>query len=437
MNACWRNKSDIKPEPSTKFKQKCGACSGYSYTPSNVAICNWCDTLCHKKCVKGQLGCLACCATLYPGYACTSWELTGDPNFCNDKIFNPYDLDNLTNLIGDKVENEIEYNCMWQEVSDFLKECKYKQLKDITKSKHGELKTFNLNIRSLPKYINALREKIDILQKYDVLCLNETSCDLSKLPHGINDILLDGFHAPITRSPTRSSNKGGGLAIYVNKSVCNEDSLDDLELEKQPFDPNGEFLFVKVSNCKNTEKTVIVGNVYRSPSNSTQKFLDLYEHILQKLDKHKTKQVIISGDFNIDLIKHETDTFSQNLLDLTTKYGLAQTISRPTRITDTSATLIDHVYTNMISKVVTTSVITLDLTDHLATSITVSLDANFDSTKWNKIGRIYSKENRNEYRIFNVANSEKFTELINNENWDIPEGLDSQKQYDHFQLIYI
>ena len=65
------------------------------------------------------------------------------------------------------------------------------------------------------------------------LCFNETSCDTNKLPNGKVDILLDGFHPPKTRSPTRSSNKGGGLAIYVNKSLCNEDDIEELEIEVQ------------------------------------------------------------------------------------------------------------------------------------------------------------------------------------------------------------
>ena len=56
-----------------------------------------------------------------------------------------------------RIANEIEYNCLWQEVSEFLRECKYKQLKNTTKSKPGELKTFNLNIRSLNKHISCLK----------------------------------------------------------------------------------------------------------------------------------------------------------------------------------------------------------------------------------------------------------------------------------------
>ena len=295
VNACKQIKSGSKNDSIPKFKQKCGACSGHSYKPSNVSTCYWCDAPCHTKCIKGQLGCLACCAVMYPGYAYHNWELNGDPNLGNYRIFNPYNPNNLTNDIGDRIENEIEHNCMWQEVSDFLTDCKYKQFKDTTKSKNGELKTFNLNIRSLAKHIGALKEEIEILKKYDVLCFNETICDTSKLPNGKDDLLLDEFHPPTVRPPTRLSDKGGGLAIYVSKSVCNEDDIEKLKLEVQPPDPSGEFLCVKLTNCKKTEKTVILGNVYRSPSNNSQKFLDLYEQILQKLNKYKSKHTIILG----------------------------------------------------------------------------------------------------------------------------------------------
>ena len=116
--------------------------------------------------------------------------------------------------------------------------------------------------------------------------------------------------------------------------MCSEDEIEKLKLEIDPPNPNGEFLFIKINNCKNSGKAVIVGNVYRSPSRNTQKFVDLYEEVLQKLDRHKSKCIIISGDFNIDLIKHESDQHSQNLLDTAFKYGFAQTISRPTRVTD-------------------------------------------------------------------------------------------------------
>ena len=435
--ATRKNGGTLEP----KFKQKCAVCNGFSHSVNNVSKCEWCDKICHTKCVKGQLGCLSCCEEMYPGYTAHIWEIYDDPNHKNNKIFNPYDPSNLANIIGDKIENELEHNSMWQDVSDFLTNCKYKQLKDIAPSKHGELKTFNLNIRSLWKHIDKITDINETLKNFDVLCFNETSCNVEKLPNGINDILIENFHPPVVKPPYRQSNKGGGLVTYINKSLCNEEDITRLEaMEPGTPDQNGEFLFVKVANCKCTEKTVILGNVYRSPSSSTQKFIELYDEVLHKLDKFKNKHALISGDFNIDLLNHESDVFAQQLLDTAAKYGYAQTIARPTRITDHSTTLIDHIYSNMISKVVSSSVITVDLTDHLATTVTMSLDSNFDNSTWRNCGQIFSigSENKSrEFRIFNEANSQKFGELIDTETWEIPEGLNAEQQYEKFQEIYM
>ena len=104
---------------------------------------------------------------------------------------------------------------------------------------------------------------------YDVYCFNETSYEVSKLPHGVDGIMLKGFNPPITQPPVRASDKGSGLAIYINKNICDEDDYDQIGPDK-----NGEFLFVKINNCTKTEKSVVLGNVYRSPLNNKQKFLD-------------------------------------------------------------------------------------------------------------------------------------------------------------------
>ena len=39
---------------------------------NNYAKCIWCDKICHKKCINGQLGCLPCCIELIPGFQCNS-----------------------------------------------------------------------------------------------------------------------------------------------------------------------------------------------------------------------------------------------------------------------------------------------------------------------------------------------------------------------------
>ena len=53
-------------------------------------------------------------------------------------------------------------------------------------------------------------------------------------------------------------------------------------------------------------------------------------------------------------------------------HGLVQLVSRPTRITDSSATLIDQVYTNNVDNIKSCNILTVDLTDHLATHTKIS-----------------------------------------------------------------
>ena len=109
-----------------KYKQKCGACTGYSYSPKNVVECDWCFSKCHKKCVKGTLGCLKCCEIMIPAYKINIWDLFDEPNLANNAFFNPYDSKKLASDIGDAIDNEIEQNCAWQEVLEFLTKCKYR-----------------------------------------------------------------------------------------------------------------------------------------------------------------------------------------------------------------------------------------------------------------------------------------------------------------------
>ena len=417
-----------------KFKVKCYSCDGYSYTPHNVKTCEWCSHQSHKKCMIGNLGCKKCCTDNFAGFSSTSWELFGGQP-CNDKIYNPYDPDKLINRIGNTLDNIDEGNSEWNDVSDFLLRCKYKLLKDVTSSNTEELSILSLNIRSLNKNVSIISDNMTQFSKFDVLCFNETNCDVSKLANGLSDLTLEGFHPPVLKAPFRKSGRGGGLAVYVRNTVCCEDDIDilDLGLDEKTIDGDGEFLPLRIRNCKSKNRSVILLNTYRSPSRKPLKFNVALEHILQKLGRFKNKHALVIGDFNIDLIKYESDNHAQNLIDCTSKFGFAQTISRPTRVTDHSATLIDHIYSNMIHKVISSNVITTDLSDHLATSVFISLDTHYDRT----ILHLPTDNGQcHDYRIFNESNNLKFKELIHNETWELDENLNANDQYDSLMKIY-
>ena len=428
-------------DPIKITKIQCNSCSGFSYSQRTIKTCHWCDGKVHAKCWKADLGCISCCEKIIPGFHAYKYELYGIDSCKNNTIYNPYSSSHFATQIGNILDEEEGSNTMWREISELLTSCKYKQMKDVKTDFESEINIFSLNIRHLHDKIGKLRDNIDHYQKFDMLCFNECNLKLDQLPHGIPDIELDGFHEPILQPPIRSSGRGGGLAIYVNKRICEESDIDsEFNPNPEPDNFNGEFQFIKIKNFKGSNRTVIFGNVYRSPSRNAEKFNALFENVLQKLDRHtKNKLLYLVGDFNQDLIKYDTDANSQNLIDMCTSHGLVQLISRPTRITDSSATLIDHVYTNNVENIKSCNILTVDLTDHLATHTKVSF-----STHSGTLSNVRSKNrgeavsDKKEFRIFNEANNSQFENLINAENWeDIHDDMDAQLQYDKFNEIYM
>ncbi|MCP4456642.1 MAG: endonuclease/exonuclease/phosphatase family protein, partial [Cytophagales bacterium] len=224
--------------------------------------------------------------------------------------------------------NEEHHNSMWSEISEFLVKCQYTQQKHVKTASKSQLKVFTLNVRSLTKNVCYLREQIDQFDKYDILCLNETNCTRDRLPNGINDLILDGFHEPFLQDPIRSSGRGGGLAIYVHKRVADIDKIELFNPNPDPTNTSGEFQFIKIHQCKGFNSTKIIANIYRSPSRNVESFNNLLESILQKLDRHSRKHMLLSGDFNIDLIKHDNNSSYQNLIDIMSNNGFIQIVSR-------------------------------------------------------------------------------------------------------------
>ena len=78
------------------------------------------------------------------------------------------------------------------------------------------------------------------------------------------------------------------------------------------------------------------------------------------------------GDYNIDLMQingnHNFRKYVNNILSTSTKGA----IDLPTRITDHSKTLLDHIYVNDPKHSYTSGVLLCDLSDHMATFVSIS-----------------------------------------------------------------
>ena len=84
---------------------------------------------------------------------------------------------------------------------------------------------------------------------------------------------------------------------------------------------------------------------------------------IYKILNTEKKLFYIIGDFNIDLLKADTERPINDYLDFIYSYSITPTVYKPTRITATSATIIDNILTNN-EVIIQSSIIVTDISDH-------------------------------------------------------------------------
>ena len=81
----------------------------------------------------------------------------------------------------------------------------------------------------------------------------------------------------------------------------------------------------------------------------------------------------IGGDFSADLLNSNSDTNIKDFMNLTYSLGCIPLITHPTRITTTSSTLLDHVYTNKVLGEHKSFILVEDVSDHLPVMVCSNL----------------------------------------------------------------
>ena len=75
--------------------------------------------------------------------------------------------------------------------------------------------------------------------------------------------------------------------------------------------------------------------------------------------------MLVLGDINGNLLKYNENKQTSDYLDMLLSLGFMPIITKPTRITDHTATLIDHIYTNTPEKLIKSGLCLADISDHL------------------------------------------------------------------------
>lgn len=276
-------------------------------------------------------------------------------------------------------------------------------------SKMYEYSSIHLNIQSLPAKFDKLKLLINNLHDQnidlDFIMLCETF---------LTDNISDQFKIPgynlITRNRP-SGAKRGGVAIYI-KTEYNFKERNDLMIN----DPGVfESLFIETKNA-------IIGEIYRTPNSNDLRTLGMYDSILSKLQNYKNN-IIIGTDQNFDFIKIDQHKNTEELLSILLSNGLLPTITKPTRITHSTATCIDNIYISARRKTnIYTGILCEDISDHLPIILCLGTQKH-DRTK-NPI--IIQKRTINDDTLRNIAIS------INNKDWSYLENMDTNLAYKNF-----
>ena len=220
----------------------------------------------------------------------------------------------------------------------------------------------------------------------------------------------------------RKSTCGRGVAIYVKHGI-DYFYREDLS----GFDDCMESVFIEIpKDVFKLGKNVIIGTIYRPPGTDITQFNKKLEAVVVKIQK-ENKKCYIMGDYNMNLLNYDVHYNTAEFTDMMYANSFIPLVTRPTRITQSSATLIDNIFTNDLENLATSmqGILVADITDHFPVA--------YINTKYSNL----EKEITVLKRVSTARNRTLFLNAISNLDWsDIYSSSDTQSAYSITTIRY-
>ena len=264
-----------------------------------------------------------------------------NPIFCNSNV-------SLTQ--SDSLDPDINLNT-GKTPCDYFTENQFNDMLLNENYSGADFSLLHLNIRSLSRNLNSLTDLLSCLDiKFSVIGISETW--LSESPHSTD---INGFKF---LHKHRLNRVGGGVGLYVSNDL--EFKLrEDLSISNVDI---VESLFIEVTRPR--EKNVVVGIVYRPPNQRVDDFVSSNNELLDKISR-ENKICFLMGDFNVNLMNYQHHQLTGQFLDGMYSNMFFPLITRPSRITSHTATLIDNIFVNNFFERSRSGLIFTDISDHL------------------------------------------------------------------------
>ena len=221
----------------------------------------------------------------------------------------------------------------------------------------------HFNARSLSKNLSAITSLIgDCNINFDLIGITETKLHVDN-PQNVSSTYSETENTSTLSIPgfefehTPTNLAFGGAALYISHKF---------EYKRRP---DFEFCFDGCETCfvelisQDKNRNVIVGIIYRHPHNNFDEFFSKLQSTCEQI--LRGYNLILMGDTNIDISVGTSVTQANTYQDLLLGLDVKNLISRPTRITNTTETIIDHILTNLSYDSVKSGIVVSDITDHL------------------------------------------------------------------------
>mgnify|MGYP001554836917 CR=1 FL=1 len=217
----------------------------------------------------------------------------------------------------------------------------------------------HFNIRGLANKLDDLKELLLNLKEngFNPICI--LLCETFLNPHNVKLCNIDGY--ALVHNDRNAH--GGGVAIYVS-NLFNFALCDNLTLN---VSNEFETIFIEVFLQGRSSK-LLIGEIYRTPNSNLHTSHERFNELLKKIPRMH-QQVIIGTDQNIDFLKLSINSHN-DFLHMFISQGYVPCITKPTRVTSTSTTLIDNLYTKGLAPT-QSHVITSHYSDHYPILITI------------------------------------------------------------------
>ena len=126
-------------------------------------------------------------------------------------------------------------------------------------------------------------------------------------------------------------------------------------------------MFIEVTLA--SVKKIVIGSIYRPNKVPGLTFTDQYAQFSELLtnllsELSSLEHVFLYGDFNLNIPDVAGNKFISDYVDNIFAFGLLQLITRPTRVSENTATLLDHILTNSTLQQHETFILCSRLSDH-------------------------------------------------------------------------